>query len=84
LRFVSRAYWASSWIIFFASTAPPMDERSKSSVVAAMYQPRFSSPSRLERGTRTFSKKTSLKPWLFIMSMSGRVLMPGVFMSSRK
>ena len=61
-----------------------MDERSKSSVVVAIYQPRFSSPSRQFVGTRTFSKKTSLKPWLFIMSMSGRVLMPGVFMSTRK
>ena len=38
------------------------DDRSKSSVVVAMYQPRFCSPSRPERGTRTLSKKTSLKP----------------------
>ena len=42
-------------------TTREMPERSKSSVVVATYQPRFSSPTMLAAGTRTSSKKTSLK-----------------------
>ncbi len=63
---------------------PVSDDRSKSSVVVAMYQPRFSSPSRPDFGMRTLSKKTSLKPSPFAMLISGRTLTPGVFMSMRK
>ena len=50
-----------------ASMARAMFERSKSSVVVPTYQPRFSSPMRLRAGTRTSSKKTSLKTWPFAM-----------------
>ena len=61
-----------------------MFERSKSSVVVPMYQPRFSSPTRFFAGTRTLSKKTSLKTCSSAMLMSGRTLMPGVFIGVRK
>ena len=61
-----------------------MLERSKSSVVAPTYQPRFSSPMRLSAGTRTSSKKTSLKLTLSTMSGKGRGVMPGDCMSTRK
>ena len=61
-----------------------MPERSKSSVVVATYQPRFSSPTMFEAGTRTSSKKTSLKWWRLAMLTSGRTVIPGVFMSIRK
>ena len=43
-------------------TAVATAERSISSVVVAMYQPRFSSPSRFFFGTCTLSKNTSLNP----------------------
>ena len=46
------------------------------------YQPRFTSPTTWFAGTRTSSKKTSLKPWRPAMLMSGRTVTPGVFMSS--
>ena len=61
-----------------------MPERSKSSVVVATYQPRFSSPSRSFFGTRTLSKNTSLKLGVSAMFVSGRTVTPGDFMSSRK
>ena len=58
--------------------------RSKSSVVVAMYQPRFSSPTMLRAGTRTLSKNTWLKPWPPVMLISGCTEMPGLVKSSRK
>ena len=61
-----------------------MPERSKSSVVVPTYQPRFSSPIMFFAGTRTLSKNTSLKSWLFAMLTSGRTLMPGDFISTMK
>ena len=61
-----------------------MPERSKSSVVVPTYQPRFSSPIMFFAGTRTLSKKTSLKSWLPAMFTSGRTVMPGDFMSTMK
>ena len=63
-------------------TASEMFERSKSSSVMPTYQPRFSSPRTLLAGTRTFSKKVSLKPCSQAMLISGRTLRPGVWMSS--
>ena len=62
----------------------PMPERSKSSRVAAAYQPRFSSPIMLAAGMRTSSKKTSLKLWRSAMLTSGRTLMPGRSMCIQK
>jgi hypothetical protein len=67
-----------------AVMARAMFERSKSSVVVPTYQPRFSSPMRLRTGTRTSSKKTSLKTWPLAMLMSGRTVMPGCFMSTSR
>ena len=65
-------------------TDEPIDDRSKSSVVVPMYQPRFSSPSRLRAGTRTFSKNTSLNVADPAIVISGRTVTPGAFISSRK
>ena len=62
----------------------PIEERSKSSVVVPTYQPRFTSPMTFRAGTRTSSKNTSLKSCPPVMFTSGRTVMPGVFMSSRK
>ena len=62
----------------------PIDERSKSSVVVAMYHPRFNSPSSPERGMRTLSKKTSLNASPPAMLIRGRTVTPGVFMSIKK
>jgi len=64
--------------------AEPMLERSKSSVVTAAYQPRFSSPITLSFGMRTLSKKTSLNSWLLPRLYSGRTSTPGAFMSRMK
>ena len=61
-----------------------MELRSWSSVAAATYQPRFSSPIRLSMGMRTSSKKTSLKWAASIMFTSGRTLTPGDSMSRMK
>ncbi len=65
-------------------TDVPMLERSKSSVVVATYQPRFSSPTRFLAGTRTLSKKTWLKPAPPAMLTRGCTVMPGLVKSSRK
>ncbi|MCY1547288.1 hypothetical protein D9M68_833350 [compost metagenome] len=37
------------------------------------------SPTRFSFGTRTFSRKTSVRPWPPSMEMIGRTVMPGVF-----
>ena len=67
------------------SAAEPLSaERSKSIVAMPTYQPRFSSPTRFWTGTRTSSKKTSLKPCPPSMLISGRTVIPGVFMSSSR
>ena len=47
----------------------------------ATYQPRFSSPTRLRTGTRTFSKNVSLNGSSQHMSVSGCTVMPGVSFS---
>ena len=70
---------------FRRSAAEPLSaERSKSIVAIPTYQPRFSSPTRFCTGTRTSSKKTSLKPCPPSMLISGRTVMPGVFMSTSR
>ena len=46
------------------------------------YQPRCSSPIRLAAGTRTSSKKTSLKWCRLAMLIKGRTVSPGVFLMS--
>ena len=64
--------------------AEPMAERSKSSVVTAVYQPRFSSPMTFSLGTRTLSKNTSLNSCVSAMFISGRTVTPGAFISRMK
>ena len=59
-----------------------MPERSKSSATAMWYQPRLTSPTTFVLGTRTSSKKTSLKEWPPARLTSGRTLMPGLRMST--
>ena len=46
-----------------------------------MSQPRSISPTTMARGTRTFSKNTSLNQATPVISTSGRIVIPGVFMS---
>ena len=57
--------------------SPPPPERSNISVVIATCQPWFFSPTRFFFGTRTSSKKTSLKPLLPVICTSGRDRHPG-------
>ncbi|WBL36803.1 hypothetical protein O0235_04380 [Tepidiforma flava] len=62
----------------------PMPERSKSSVAVDTYQPRFTSPTTMSAGTRTSSKNTSLNPACPVIWTSGRTVMPGSVISTRK
>ena len=63
--------------------AEPM--RSWPSRYLATVQPLFSSKIRFSSGTLTSSKKTSFTSWPPSIRISGRTVMPGVFMSiSRK
>jgi len=64
--------------------ALPMADRSKSRVVTAAYQPRFSSPMTFSLGTRTLSKNISLNSWVSARLVSGRTVMPGDFISTMK
>jgi hypothetical protein len=50
----------------------------------AMCQPSFSWPIIIEAGICTSSKKTSLNQATPVISTSGRIVMPGVFMSRRR
>ncbi|MFN8638579.1 MAG: hypothetical protein U0360_03780 [Dehalococcoidia bacterium] len=47
-------------------------------MVAATYQPRFSSPIMFAAGTRTSSKNVSLNSLAPVICTSGRTLIPGV------
>ncbi len=59
--------------------------RSWPSRYLATVQPLFSSKTRFSTGTLTSSKKISLTSWPPSIRISGRTVMPGVFMSiSRK
>ena len=60
-------------------SAPPddSDTRSLPRVTLASAQPRFSSPTRFSAGMRTSSKNTSLNWWAPVISMIGRISMPG-------
>ena len=59
--------------------------RSWPSRYLATVQPLFSSNTRFSTGTFTSSKKTSFTSWPPSIRISGRTVMPGVFMSiSRK
>ena len=58
--------------------------RSCESVVIAIVQPSFSPPIMFDFGMRTSSKKTSLNHATPVISTSGRIVMPGVFMSTSR
>ena len=53
-------------------------------MVRATPQPSFTLPTTLEAGTRTFSRNTSLNSASPVICRSGRMVMPGDFMSSSK
>ncbi len=55
-----------------------MPPRSCSSCVIVCLNALPSTPTRLVTGTRTSVKNTSEKCWLVVMSLIGRVSMPGV------
>ena len=59
----------------------PVPMRSWPSRYLATVQPLPSSCTRFSAGTFTSSKKTSFTSWPPSMRMSGRTVMPGVFMS---
>ncbi len=63
---------------------PALPERSNIKVVMATCQPWFFSPTRFFFGTRTSSKKTSLKPRPPVICTSGRTVMPGLRMSTNR
>ena len=57
--------------------------RSLARVVRASGQPPFTSPTTQSSGTKTSSRKTSLNSASPVSSRSGRIVIPGVAMSSR-
>src|SRR5690606_4293337 len=63
---------------------PPMAIRSADSVERAIFQPLFSAPTRQSSGTKTSSRKTSLKRASPVICTSGRTSRPGLRMSTRK
>ena len=63
-------------------TSAPTPARSEARLVVAMCQPLLSSPINADAGTCTSSKNTSLKSEVPVISLSGRTVMPGRFMSS--
>ena len=67
-------------------SAPPddSDTRSLPSVTLASPQPRLTSPTRFSAGRRTSSRNTSLKVWLPVISMIGRMSTPGASMGQMK
>ena len=60
----------------------PSARRSNASIVRATRQPSWSSPSTLATGTRTSSRKTSLKCESPVIWRNGRTVMPGTCMST--
>ena len=64
--------------------AKPVVPRSLDRVVVVARQPSFIAPTRLPRGMRTLSKKTSQKSALPDIWRSGLAVTPGVFMSSSR
>src|SRR5437588_402355 len=60
------------------------DTRSVASVVRATFQPPFTSPTTRSSGTNTSSMKTSLNSESPVISFSGRTVIPGEAMSTRK
>ena len=64
--------------------APDSDTRSFMSVVIATRQPSPSGPMRIESGTRTLSKNTSLNSASPVIWTSGRTVTPGDCMSTMK
>ena len=72
---------ASSPAMRACGAEPP---RSCASVVMAIVQPSFSRPTMFSRGTRTSSKNTSLNQATPVISTSGRIVMPGLFMSTSR
>ncbi|SKT97064.1 Uncharacterised protein [Mycobacteroides abscessus subsp. abscessus] len=69
-----------------SSNVPPpaIATRSLANVVRARRQPSSTEPTTFSSGTMTPSRKTSLNISSPVISRSGRTVMPGVFMSSRK
>ena len=67
-------------------SAPPddSDTRSLPRVTFARPHPRFTSPTRFSAGRRTSSKKTSLNVCEPVISMMGRISMPGASMGQTK
>jgi hypothetical protein len=67
-------------------SAPPEDSdtRSLPSVTLASPQPRFTSPTRFSCGMRTSVRKTSLKVCDPVISMIGRISIPGVSIGQMK
>ncbi|CNM68723.1 Uncharacterised protein [Mycobacterium tuberculosis] len=58
--------------------------RSLASVVRASRQPSLTVPTTISSGTNTLSRKTSLNSESPVISRSGRISMPGDFMSTKK
>ncbi|MNT29252.1 hypothetical protein D3C72_1649820 [compost metagenome] len=71
----------SAWL---ACLGLPENSRSKPSSALAMPQPAFSSPTRLARGTRTWSKNTSQNSSWPDSVRIGRRLMPGLARSTSR
>ena len=53
-------------------------------MVSATAQPSFTLPTTLVTGTRTFSRKTSLNSASPVICRSGRMVRPGLFMSTSR
>jgi hypothetical protein len=70
----------------FPHNAPPLesDTRSLDKVTLARAQPCPSSPTRLAAGIRTSSRNTSLKVCRPVISMIGRMVMPGASIGQMK
>ena len=64
--------------------APDRETRSFMRVVMATRQPSPAGPTRIESGTRTLSKNTSLNSASPVICTSGRTSTPGACMSSTK
>ena len=60
-----------------SAPSPTSETRSLPRVTLASSQPPCSGPTRWSAGIRTSLKKTSLKAWSPVMSMRGRISMPG-------
>src|SRR5204863_532852 len=72
------------WKVCCVRVVAPSMFRSWAGVALATCQPLLRPPTRFACGTRTSSKKTSLKPASPVIWTSGRTVMPGDFMSIRR